>query len=816
MSFRDCITGQIELGRVGEDRGQRAIAEYEKRLARATEEGLDPVTAELSAAKAATEQLSNGNAVRRWQKMKEIVAADGIQKRLIKAKDPVRELERLMADVENDYSFVQSVAFSYIHNLMEKYKPKAVVGSTVEGLNQLVFAAYGRGGGPDDIANARALHEMYETLRVWANQHGANIPKSKNNVLPQTHEAARVERAREYTLQDGTRTNTWVEDHLRPGVVDWEIMRVNGAAIPVEGRRQAMLNMYDGIVADGKMRDKYILEGGGSTNLATRLGRDRFLHYAGPEAWLEMQGKYGAGNVYQQTIGMVDYLAKEISMLKTFGPSPGSMREFAARLSENQAAKKAREAGKSVQKASKRSARGVQVFRDMFDIHDRRTISVDGNWPVQTFSAIRTVAVTSRLGSSLIPSFFGDLANIKSMNKVYGLPQMEVTRNYFKEVAAGRIGREDAVSLGIVYEDAIGLALSRQRYFGTMDGPYWARVFGDQVYRIGLTSQHTQLARNATGKQFLNFLHKTKGVKFDDHPLAAVMTELGITQKDWDIMRAFGSRNVRGGMFLAPIDLFKVGNSDEKLIAEKFGNLLQNYIRSAVPDTTLRSRRAAGEAIDPNSALGQINRTMLSLLSFPVSLHFNQLRRIAELPNVRDKLVYGAGYVGFLTVAGAFVTQGKALATGQQLYDMSLFDEQGKFNLDFYGRAMVNGGSMGILGDLVMNSININNSSYRPGDPTTELLKAAHKLTVDNLIDAANGDPIDAGADAFNLGEKLVPKFWHTRVLLERAILDDLEKQVDPEGYRRALKYEREHQEGMWWETGGSPEALRPETAIGG
>lgn len=816
MSFKDCIDSALSVGRVSADRAELAKAAHDAELEKARLQGLDEATAELSAARAATEQLSTANATRRWQKMKDIQAAHVITQRLTNAKDPVAELEALMENVNDDYMFVQSVALSYLDQMLLKYKPRAFLGSRTDGLDDVVMASFGRSASPEAKADAQALKDMYEMLRQWANRHGASIPKSKENHLPQTHDAVRVSRVREYTRADGTRSNAWVDDHMRPGIIDWETMRLDGKLIPEGERRDALLNMYDGIVADGKMRDKYLLEGGADGNLATRLGRDRFLHYAGPEAWIEMQGKYGAGNLFQQTIGMVDHMSKEISMLRTFGTSPGSMKEFAARLSENQAGKRAREAGKNVQDAIKKAQRGVQVFEDMFNIHDRRVTSADGNWAVQAISGARTVAVGSKLGSVLIPSFFGDLTNAKVMSSLYGLPQMGLTRKYFAEAASGRAGKEDAMSLGIIFEDAIGLAQSRMRYFGALDGPHAARVFSDQVYRIGLASAHTQIARNATGKQFLNFLHTTKGIKFDDHPLAAAMLESGITEKDWNLLRATASRDIRGGKFLAPIDLLKGNDRNAQEVAEKFGNLLQTYIRTAVPTPNLRSRRAAGEAIDPNSALGQLARTMLSLLSFPIALHFNQLNRIARLPRVRDKLVYGASYVGWMSVAGAFITQGKALASGQQLMDMSLYNEEGELNLDFYGRSVINGGSMGILGDLVMNSININNSSYRPGDPTTELGKALLKVTADNLIDAAKGDPTDIPADLYNLADQLVPKFWHTKVLLERAILDDLEQQADPEGYRRAQQYQREHSEGMWWPSdGGGPEALRPETAIG-
>lgn len=675
MNFKECIDGAVAGGRLSQERAEKAKQAFDEDFERSISEGFDESAAQLHAAKASTESISNLNATRRWQKVKQMQAAYTIEKRIINADDPARELEHIMAEVEDNYDNVRGVALSFLDNMLQKYKPRALRTSRTDGLDDVVKAAYGKEASAEAKADAKAIGDMVDLLRKWANQHGANIPDSPNNRIFQTHDAVKVSNARVYKLQDGTTTNTWVEDHLQEGIIDWEVMRFDGKLIPAGQRREALARTYEGIISDGAMRDKYVLEAEGS-NLASRLSRDRFIHYAGPEAWTSMQGKYGAGNLFEQTIGMVDHMAKEISMLRSFGPSPASMREFASRLSKNQMTKNAKEAGTNVQKAAKEADRASQVFNDMFDIHDRRVTSADGNWMVQAISGFRTVAVGSKLGGVAIPSFFGDLANAKVINKLYGLPQAGVMRRYFDEVAAGRVGNEDAIRSGIIFENGINLAASRVRYFGALDGPHISRVFSDQVYRIGLAAAHTQVARNAVGKQFLGFLHDTKKTKFDDHPLAAAMLEMQITAKDWDQFRKTPSQKVSGVNFLRPIDMFKAGNAQDKEVAEKFGNLLQQYIRMAVPDTTLRSRRAVGEHIDPNSALGQINRTMLSLLSFPISLHFNQLRKISELPNVRDKMAYGAAYVGTLTVAGAFITQAKALASGSQLYDMSPVDEK--------------------------------------------------------------------------------------------------------------------------------------------
>lgn len=122
---------------------------------------------------------------------------------------------------------------------------------------------------------------------------------------------------------------------------------------------------------------------------------------------------------------------------------------------------------------------------------------------------------------------------------------------------------------------------------------------------------------------------------------------------------------------------------------------------------------------------------------------------------------------------------------------------------------------MGILGDLIFNNINISNSSYRPGNPTEEYLKAAHKLTIDNLIDAAKGDDLEVGADALNFLDENTPDFWYMKLLMQRSIMDQALEMADPAGYRAKQRYEREHAEGMWWGQGDEPEAINPATAIG-
>ena len=228
MSFKDCIDSALLVGQISGSKADKAKAAHEAEFERVKLEGMDESAAELAASRAATKEISEANSNRRWQKMKDIQAAHTITQRLTKAKDPVQELEAVMAGVEYDYMFVQSVALSYIDHLMMKYKPTVRNSTPEKGQDEIIDAFYGKSSSAEAQADAKAITDMYEMLRKWANRHGASIPATKKGHLPQTHDGAKVSRVQEYTRADGSRSNTWVDDHLQEGIIDWETMRLEG------------------------------------------------------------------------------------------------------------------------------------------------------------------------------------------------------------------------------------------------------------------------------------------------------------------------------------------------------------------------------------------------------------------------------------------------------------------------------------------------------------------------------------------------------------------------------------------------------------
>lgn len=818
MSFRDCIQTAIDSGRITAKKGAEAFDSFDRAYAKAKEKGEPDGAAATEAALKTLEDITTLKQEKRWARINEMQRSHEIYTRLMNADDPADELQRIVVDLELSQETVRSFAMANLDRLMLEYKPRA--GGLViptDNMDDVARAAYGDVRSPEAKEMADSVIETMEMLRLWANRYGAAIPENKNRVLFQTHDQVRVSAVEE---------DEWVNDHLREGVLDWEVMRYAGKKIDEGEREEILRKTYQGIVNDGF--DREAPAQAKRLSLGQRLNRDRFLYYKGAESYIEMQKKYGAGNFYEQTINMVEILAKDISVLKTFGPNADTIKEFTKTTALKRAAdlNNLQPAGKKT--LVKKMEKQVELFEDEYRIHSWHVVSADGNLAVQSLSTVRTLATSALLGMSFIPNLFGDLANARVARRMFNMPEISVLRSYASEFVPTKEKLAEASRSGVIFENAISLVQTRLRYFGALDGPHWARRIGDGTYRLGLAAHHTQVARNAQGKQVMGLWADYANKAFDDLPFAPLLIENGIKPKDWDRLRAVPLHEFRGAKFLRPIDLYKSASNADKKTAERFSNAMQMYIRTAVPDVTLRSRRAMGEFIDPNSAMGQAVRITTSLLSFPFAIYFNQLQRIAMAPGIRNKLVLGSKYFWWMTMAGAAITQTKALVQGDQLYDMSsLVNEDGSVNT-FWGRAVLNGGGFGILGDLIFNNINLSNSRQYQSAPTIEYLHKLHKLTLDNMIDASQtalyergmlgepGDELQIGADLQKFIDANIPDLWYTKLIWERAIGDELFAQTDPAGFARRQRYHEENApQGSWWPAEGEPEALRPETAIG-
>jgi hypothetical protein len=173
----------------------------------------------------------------------------------------------------------------------------------------------------------------------------------------------------------------------------------------------------------------------------------------------------------------------------------------------------------------------------------------------------------------------------------------------------------------------------------------------------------------------------------------------------------------------------------------------------------------------------------------------------------QNRLELAAKYFVLMTIGGMLITNVKMMVSGYKPY--LGFDEEGNFNpldrrgLDFLGRSMVNGASLGILGDILFDIIDISNSGYKRGNPTEEYINSFIRLTVGNLNKVLDPEKeTTVKKDLLNFAQKNIPEFWHTKLIIRRYIMDEVQRQADPKGYIRKKKYEQKAITDPFWPMG--------------
>ena len=794
MSFKDCIQTAVDTKRVSEKRAREAFAAYDRHFAEAIAEGMDEAAAGDHAADHATQAITEAKKNRRWERINEMRRAHELHTRLSSSNNVPEELDRVLMDLQNTHETAAGMIMSNLDRLLEKYKPKK--GGFVvptDNLDNIVRASYG------DVRNAEAkefadsIAEAEEYARQWANSLGAAIPENPNRRIPQSINERKVAAVTKERFIDDFKD-----------AMDWDIVKYAGKTVPLAQREEVLGKIYDGIVTNGtaqKGTAQNVTPG-----LATRLNRERFFYYKSADDWLRLQKMYGEGNIYEQFLNSIDSMAKDISLLHVLGPNPNTMKEFVKREANARAGALDLAKPASGQKNQDKARRAVQTFEEGYQLHARYVPSMEGNVLMQTFAAVRQTAVNALLGGVFVPSIFGDLANAKVAARMVNLPDAKFIRDYVHNFSPTKENISAFVSDGIVYENAVSLIHMKSRYFGPMEGPNIVKRIGDITYRSTLVAHHTQVGRVTAFQQMMGVMTRLRDKTFDELPMAPYMSEMGITPEDWDIFRAQAVHNERGAEFIRPIDMAP----EDRQVATKFSNLMYDYARLAIPSPTLRSRVAAGETVDPNTIRGQFLRSTTALMSFPIALHFNQLRRIAQVPGIRNKITLATQYFLWTSVAGMLITQTKALLQGQNLYSMDPTDS--KFYTDFLPRSLLNAGSLGLLGDVVMNSVAMANGDYAPRSPVSGYFGDMAKVLKDLVPDAPNKHP---GRDMIKFIEDNVPKAWYAKLVIDRSVKDTLLQETDPAAYQARKRAEKKHEEGYWWGAGKSPTAPKLDTVIG-
>jgi hypothetical protein len=638
-------------------------------------------------------------------------------------------------------------------------------------------------------ALADGIRDTLEHMRLMFNEAGGLVSKLDNWGLPHVHNRVALMRAgfdRWFQQIDGRLDWSRINDPFTG-----KPLRADESGLPpLAVRQRFMKEAYDSIVW-GKEVDNPIY--GRPKGVATyRKHTDsRHLHFKSGKDWMDYNRDFGTGGVHQSLMGHVHRMARDITLMREFGPNPKLGAEYEADLWKKKS--KGDEAMlRKVQWENSRALRGLNVMSGGGVPEDPM-----GQWISTFMSSTRQLLTAAFLDRAIVASI-SDMNSMRMAAKSMGMNPSNVLS---KQVGLMRtLSKDELLRAGWVADTQADAGAALARFQQEVAPAEWAERITQASMRLQGLSAWTDRARAVGYQEFSGFMASQA-----DRPLAQVEPALraafrkwGVTDAEWDAFRnpetLFRADN--GATFAMPINWRNVTDlSPEKAdaIFFKMQGAAEEFLELAVPTQSILAKAFVDPAaynLPPGSIGYELLKSGTAFKSFTMTFTINQYRQIMARPTVGGRIGYAFDLAAGATVMGAIALQANEMLMGRDPQDMT--------NDMFWARAALKGGGLAILGDIVSTgqaSWGGGFASYVAG-PVPQALTDVYGLTLGNAItaayQAAKGEEVDVNfaKDLNRFGKRYTP-MGQTPLLgptLDRMFWDRLTMLLDPEAVNEIAK----------------------------
>ncbi len=821
MSFRDCVLGTIGRSHVRRQAAEAMLEQYEARVTELQSLGDTVVQAEV---KAAEEFATVAAEEAKWAKVRRVRDAQ-VQirqsNRIMNASTrPGKELARIFGDVERVANGYLGVLHSQLTDFMNQYNTRVLGGFRSKAdLDNVLKELYGQDSGhAPSKAFADAIRNMHEEVTKMARANGVHMQNDPNYHAPQGHDKHKMTSAG---------VDQWVKSHMGEGILDWDQMKhFNGGKIIPAGEREDVLRkVYATLVSDGA--NKITFDYRHDVSTSARLTQKRFLRYASPEAWTQMQEAYGVGSLADQIIEYMSATARDLGQIQVLGPNPAMAKrrlESAVEQRVDQLMQETRVRKDIGQKKIKKlenkeftpKASDIKHADVIYGYVTGRNSNIEDNTSAAVAATARLGLTGALLGKAILSAVPGDLAMMKHVALFSGHKQMSPVKQYMKLLnPASARDRNIAKTSGLVMETAMANLKSAERFGGDPLGPKWARHMADGALRATGLSHHTEIARWAFGMELMADFARHSNVKFDDLPFRETMERRGLTASDWDIFRATPVADLGdGALFLRPKDLLTRKDIDASVANDVFGKITryQNDLQEmAVPTASVEAKAHLIGDTTGGTAPGELTRAFAMFKNFPVTIMMKHWGEGLKQASLGGKVKYLMSFMAFMTGAGAVSEQFHALSRGQDLRDMT--------QPIFWADAMARGGGLGLFTDLLFED----QGRYGGGffskilGPNADFAQSVTSNTYRTIQQLASGEDVKA-LETVKLARKVVPgsHIWYLDLAINALFGELVLEELDPQFHRKQRRKERKTREesgATWWWRGDQPTPDRAPSA---
>jgi hypothetical protein len=556
---------------------------------------------------------------------------------------------------------------------------------------------------------------------------------------------------------------------------------------------------------------------GKGQELMNKRSASRFFIYKDADSYFKYNNKYGVSDegLFDTFVSHIESMARDVGLMKVLGAKPLNQYKRLALLASQ----------------DNKDAR-LWVLENMWKNISgsiRRPLNDAGlaSTPRGTAYVWRGIANLSR-ATLLVRAPLSSLSDTVSLNKMArlnGLSQYKIAKNYLKILnPKNPTDRRFARRAVLISQSVSGNSIRQAKYTSSMElrnnntkaGKFDSAMgaYSATMHRATGMSVMSDAARQASymtvGGLFDEY--KRANIKYKELPelLKNSMDKYGLGENEYDAIMRGNSTQIQDDLgYLFPEGML----AEDKKTAFKYEMWLTELSQLGSNESRLFTQAM----INMGNSFGTGERAVLSSVmmfkSFAITQLVNHIaplmRDIAAAKGMRQQskaLAQAAAYFVPLTILGALGLQLKSIAMGFFFEEMTNEETAG----DFWLRATLQGGGLSFLGDFVQNdTTEYGNNIY------VSLAGAPVGTAIDmfalgqSAIEATFGDDPKDVKDFRQRLSKAVGKYaapmnmWYNDLIMNRVIMDSIERAIDPNFDRRMRNLEKRKLEERgaepWW-----------------
>lgn len=777
MTFKDCVQDAMDEGSVDAERGKRAQTMWTERVDLYERQGHPRNVAQAYASQDIREAFKKEAGDARHVALAKMASLRKLQAEVnaAKAPDMINQLERLdyrhRALVRRFQGRIGDFLKEHSRDLLGRVRNAA-------GLRDVLRELHGEAtGNASAKLLADAVRNNFEEARLMFNEAGGLAGKLENWGLPHIHNRAAVTKAgfdAWYRSVVGRIDWSRMEDHLTG-----KPMSEAGSMPPEEMTRQLLKSIWDNI-AFGKEADDAVYGRASGTAMYRKHSEARVLVFKSADDWIAYNRDFGTGDPFKSIMGHVHRMARDISLMREFGPNPGMGLDYKRQLWT----KKAKAAGDTALLA-KAEADGNRANR-MFKVLNGGLMSESAmqDWIATFMSSVRHVMTSAMLDRAVIAST-SDLNTMRLAASSIGMNPANVISKQVGLLQS--LSRDELLRAGWVADTMADAGTAVARFQQEVAPSEIAERLSSAAMKVQGLAQWTDRERAVFYQDMSGLLASEARKPFDQifPALRTLLEKHGVTADDWAAFtypeHMFKADN--GATFAMPLYwryATDLPDREAEDIFFKVQGAVEEQMELAVPTGSLYARSyfdPAAHDLPPGTLLYELAKSGLMFKSFAMTFTVNQYRRLMSEPTIAGRIGYGLNLAAGATAMGAIALQANEILMGRDPQDMT--------NPMFWGRAAMKGGAFGIIGDIATTgqaSWGGGFSSYAAG-PMPQAAQDVWGLTIGNAIQFASGEDTKFAEDLARFGKRYTP-MGQTPIIgpaLDRLWWDQMQLLLDPD-----------------------------------